>query len=194
MMNITATEFAIFEAKTDADVDAIKKGINKRIEKLTTTWQQYLPDQYELVKNNKVLVNGKYVFFIVSKNSDYAKNAFDRAFDSTIEKMIIPAEFKSIEAVVTESKGNTITVETKYKERTFKINVSKSEDFYFEGENETVVVGDSLRLSFSEPIIEDIKNPEAVLSGKVSNMEKFNPAEQGDVINIDGTKAPSLAK
>ena len=64
LINVQANEIAMFEAK-DGKIDTIKKGVEKRIENLKELWSQYLPDQYELVKNAQTYENGNYYFFVV---------------------------------------------------------------------------------------------------------------------------------
>ncbi len=80
LINVQANEIAMFKAK-DGKLDEVKQGVEKRIEDLKNTWSQYLPDQYELVKNYQTYENGNYYFFIVS---EYAKDMIDT----------IKAEFK----------------------------------------------------------------------------------------------------
>lgn len=68
LINVQATEIAMFEAK-EGKLDAVKKGVEKRLEDLKALWSQYLPDQYELVKNNLTYENGNYYFFIVGQDA-----------------------------------------------------------------------------------------------------------------------------
>ena len=60
---------AMFEAK-EGKLDTVKKGVEKRLENLKELWSQYLPDQYELVKNSVTYENGNYYFFIVGQDAE----------------------------------------------------------------------------------------------------------------------------
>lgn len=59
----------MFEAK-EGKLDTVKKGVEKRLENLKELWSQYLPDQYELVKNSVTYENGNYYFFIVGQDAE----------------------------------------------------------------------------------------------------------------------------
>jgi hypothetical protein len=78
-MNVSAEEFFMAEVKEDKMKD-VEAGIAKRIESLKQTWEQYLPDQYELVKNAKTVKVGNYILFVVSENADKAEELFTQAF------------------------------------------------------------------------------------------------------------------
>lgn len=69
MMNVQATEVAFFEVK-DGEMDALKAGVAARLANLDEQWKQYLPDQYEMVKNAKTYESGNYYFVVISKNAD----------------------------------------------------------------------------------------------------------------------------
>ena len=73
LMGVHATEFFIAEVK-DGKMDTVKAGIAKRQADLDAQWAQYLPEQYELVQNYKLVTNGNYVLFAVS---EYAGDAVD---------------------------------------------------------------------------------------------------------------------
>lgn len=70
MMVVHASEVAVFELKDVNDAQKILDGINKRYEGLYNTWSTYLPDQFELVKNYKVVQKGKYILFAISGDVD----------------------------------------------------------------------------------------------------------------------------
>lgn len=76
MMNVKAEEFFLAEA-ADGKADAIVSAIESRQKMLDEQWAQYLPDQYELVKNYKLVQNGNYILFAVSENADTAVTVFD---------------------------------------------------------------------------------------------------------------------
>lgn len=76
LMGVHSTEFFIAEVK-DGKMDTVKADIAKRQADLDAQWSQYLPDQYELVKNYKLVTNGNYVLFAVSEYADKAVSIFD---------------------------------------------------------------------------------------------------------------------
>ena len=78
MMNVTATEIAVFEVKDEANIDAIKAGIEKRQKALEEQWQSYLPEQLELVQNYKVAVKGNLVLFVISEHADQIVENFEK--------------------------------------------------------------------------------------------------------------------
>lgn len=69
LINVQANEIAMFEAK-EGKLDTVKKGVEKRLENLKELWSQYLPDQYELVKNSVTYENSNYYFFIVGQDAE----------------------------------------------------------------------------------------------------------------------------
>ena len=76
MMNVQATEYLVVKA-APGQVDTVKAGMQKRQADLDTTWKQYLPEQYALVQNYKLVANGEYVLFAVGENAQAAVNAFN---------------------------------------------------------------------------------------------------------------------
>lgn len=69
MMNVTATEIALFHVK-DGKMDTVKKGVETRMTQLESTWSQYLPAQYDLVKDRRIIESGNYYFVIISEYAD----------------------------------------------------------------------------------------------------------------------------
>ena len=76
LMGVHSTEFFIAEVK-DGKMDTVKAGIAKRQADLDAQWSQYLPDQYELVKNYKLVTNGNYVLFAISEYASDAVTIFN---------------------------------------------------------------------------------------------------------------------
>lgn len=70
MMIVRARECAIFKVKDVKDSQKVLDGINKRLNTLENTWKQYLPDQYELVKNKKIIQKEKYILFVIDEHED----------------------------------------------------------------------------------------------------------------------------
>ena len=78
MMNVHATEFFIAKVK-DGRMDSVKEAIEKRQADLVTVWEQYLPEQYELVQNYKLETEGNYVLFCVCAQADEVVGLFHDA-------------------------------------------------------------------------------------------------------------------
>ena len=74
MMMVHATEFAIFWA-AEGKLDTVLEKVEARQDALVATWEHYLPDQYELVQNYKVMVNGDLVVFLVCRDIDNISKA-----------------------------------------------------------------------------------------------------------------------
>ncbi len=78
MMNVHATEIAVFEVKDAANIEAVKAGIEKRQKALEEQWQSYLPEQLELVQNYKVAVKDNLVLFVISEHADQIVANFEK--------------------------------------------------------------------------------------------------------------------
>ncbi|MFX3636560.1 MAG: DUF4358 domain-containing protein [Candidatus Pristimantibacillus sp.] len=81
MMNVKATEIAVFKVKNSKNIDAVKEGMAKRAAGIQKQFETYLPDQYENAKNYKVVTNGNYVLFIISESASDLEKAFNTYFD-----------------------------------------------------------------------------------------------------------------
>lgn len=77
-MNVQATEFFLARVK-DGKMDTVKEAIEGRQADLVELWSRYLPDQFELVKNYQLVVNGSYVLFCVCGDPDTAVKLFNEA-------------------------------------------------------------------------------------------------------------------
>ena len=78
MMNVHATEFFLAKVK-EGKMDDVKSALENRQANLTQQWSQYLPDQYALVKDYQLVVNGNYVLFCIAEDADSVVNAFNEA-------------------------------------------------------------------------------------------------------------------
>lgn len=76
MMNVHATEICVIKA-AEGKADAVSAGIDKRLADLEATWSQYLPEQYELVQNAKVIRNGDWFLLAVSETADTMEETFN---------------------------------------------------------------------------------------------------------------------
>ncbi len=80
MMNVKAADLVIVKAKTPEDVADLKAGLEARQETNVQTWSQYLPDQYEIVKNYKLIEKGRYLLYVVAKDADGIAEDFESYF------------------------------------------------------------------------------------------------------------------
>ncbi|WP_078381699.1 DUF4358 domain-containing protein [Sutcliffiella halmapala] len=81
MMNVNSDEIFLFEAKEKEHVDSLKAALEREKEAQIQTWEQYLPDQYEKVKNNVIKTNGKYLLYVTAQNPDEIEAIFDSYFE-----------------------------------------------------------------------------------------------------------------
>lgn len=80
MMNVKSDEIIVLEAKDEAKVDSLKASLEKELEAQELTWQQYLPDQYEKVKQNVIKTKGKYLIYITYTNPEKIEKVFENQF------------------------------------------------------------------------------------------------------------------
>ncbi|MCH3961604.1 MAG: DUF4358 domain-containing protein [Solobacterium sp.] len=72
LMNVTATEVILFQYDSDSQKEKIQKGLDQRLEELENTWSQYLPAQYELVKN-RTSIDADHVLGYCIGEDDFVK-------------------------------------------------------------------------------------------------------------------------
>lgn len=72
-VNVSSSMYVVVEA-TDGNVDNLINAFENYGNTYEGLWKDYLPEEYELVKNRKIGSVGNYVYFIVS---DYASNIID---------------------------------------------------------------------------------------------------------------------
>lgn len=77
MMNISTTEFAVFQVKDAKDIATVEEGIKKRAEAVQKSFEEYLPDQYENAKNYKLVAKDNYVLFVIAKDAEAVVSKFE---------------------------------------------------------------------------------------------------------------------
>lgn len=75
-----ATEIAVFEVKDSTGHEAVRAGVEKRISELKKQWETKSSEQYNLVKNYKIVEKGNFILFVVSKEADVIVSKFQSAF------------------------------------------------------------------------------------------------------------------
>ncbi len=166
MMMVQATEFAVFKAAGEENVQAVLDGINKRLDYLLESWGNYLPDQLELVQNHKLLVQGEYIMFIVAPEdiAAYAENVFLRKFDPSLEEIKLLRKFDQVVATLTELTENSLKLELVEGEKTYKFDCTFDEYIYIEGDIAEFAVGDTVTVAFLEPIVESDETMQGVVT------------------------------
>jgi len=79
--NLSAEEIALIEVEDSEDMETVVEVLAKRKTNLESTWKDYLPDQYELVKNAKIVQNGSYIMFVASEHADEVETRFNNLFE-----------------------------------------------------------------------------------------------------------------
>ncbi|EGD48375.1 hypothetical protein Cpap_2527 [Ruminiclostridium papyrosolvens DSM 2782] len=77
--NVKADEILILKVKDKNDMEDIKSNINKRIEKQEASFKDYLPKEYDLIKNNVIKTKDNFLLFAVSQDADKISSAFDES-------------------------------------------------------------------------------------------------------------------
>ncbi len=66
MINVKANEIIVIKVKDEADIASATSALEARKQQVYKTWEQYLPDQFEMVKQGVIKTNGKYAALIIS--------------------------------------------------------------------------------------------------------------------------------
>ena len=78
--NMEANEILIMKVKNQDDIEGLKENIEKRVERQGESFKSYRPEQYELLESHVLMVKGKYVISVVSKDADKIKEAINDSF------------------------------------------------------------------------------------------------------------------
>ncbi len=76
MINVQATEFFIAKV-TSGNMDAVKAAVESRQANLVAQWSDYHPEQLDLVKDYRLVVNGDYIFFGIGYDMDACVDIFN---------------------------------------------------------------------------------------------------------------------
>lgn len=150
MMNVTATEYAVFELKSADDMDTLTDAILARVESLEATWSTYLPEQYALVEDFTLLKKNNFALFSIGEHNDYFENTFRRLFDESIEALTLPVLLNQVSGEVVEQLENGLVIDVFYLGATYRVTGFLSEMTYVEGDMPQV--GDLVDVSFETAI------------------------------------------
>lgn len=78
--NIKADEIAILKVKDSNNVSKIKDKVSKRLENQSTSFKDYLPNEYAVIQKNVLKTKGNYIIFVISSDAQKIDNAFEEAF------------------------------------------------------------------------------------------------------------------
>lgn len=77
MFNTNSDEIIVLKAKNEKDAESLKVSLQKELDAQIQTWERYLPDQYEKVKNNVLKTTGDFVLYVTYDNVDAIEQIFD---------------------------------------------------------------------------------------------------------------------
>lgn len=80
MKDANADELILLEAKNKDDVDELKASLEKGLEAQVRVWKQKLPEQYEKVKANEIVTQGKFLMYVTYSNPEIIINEFSEHF------------------------------------------------------------------------------------------------------------------
>ena len=75
-----ANQILILKVKSQDDIDDLLENIENIIERQSSSFKDYSPDQYELLENHTLEVKGNYLILIVSKDVDKITKAVNDSF------------------------------------------------------------------------------------------------------------------
>ncbi|WP_239617781.1 DUF4358 domain-containing protein [Cohnella mopanensis] len=81
LMNVKTNEISILKVKDAKDVATVEAAVKQRAADVQKQFETYLPDQYELSKNYKLVTKGNYVLFVISEKADEIVKSFDSFFE-----------------------------------------------------------------------------------------------------------------
>ena len=77
MMNVQASEIAVFQVKEEGDVEAVRQAVEQRAQDIQTSFEHYLEDQYEIAKQAEIKVKDKTICLIIDENAADLSALFD---------------------------------------------------------------------------------------------------------------------
>lgn len=76
MMNVNSDQIIVLKANDVDSVAALKEALEIELEAQHSVWEQYLPDQFDKVKNNIITTEGVYLTYITSENPEALEKVF----------------------------------------------------------------------------------------------------------------------
>ncbi|MBM7649265.1 hypothetical protein JOC78_002218 [Bacillus ectoiniformans] len=78
--NIRADETVVIKVKDPAQVEIVKEKLIKRVDQKAVSFKDYLPEEYYLIENYQMNVQGTYILLTISKDADSIVQAFQQSF------------------------------------------------------------------------------------------------------------------
>lgn len=80
LMSVKSDEIILLEAKDEKQVSELKASLENELAAQVQTWEQYLLDQYEKVKDNKIVTKGNFLLYVTYENPEAIEKAFNDSF------------------------------------------------------------------------------------------------------------------
>lgn len=77
MISVKANEIILIKVNNESEISQAVEALQKRKDQVYKTWEQYLPDQFEMVKNGVVKTNGKYAALIITPHVNKVLDKFN---------------------------------------------------------------------------------------------------------------------
>ena len=81
-VNVSCANVIVVEAKGEDKVKTVQESLEKRKKDMENSFEMYLPEQYEIAQNGKVVTKGNYVALLMIEDVDRAEEIFNEAFQS----------------------------------------------------------------------------------------------------------------
>ena len=79
MMNVHAHILYIAKVKDAADMETVKAAFQTRLEAMQASFEMYLPEQYDMAMEGKIVDNGRYVMLVVAPDTEAVIEKFNTA-------------------------------------------------------------------------------------------------------------------
>ena len=80
--SMSKDEIILIEALTESEANAIRDRLNEHYDNLLSETKEYLPDEYEIIRNCKVVKDGIYIRLFISKDADKMENIYNSYMQS----------------------------------------------------------------------------------------------------------------
>lgn len=78
MMNVKASEIAVFQVKDKDDAPEIQQALEQRAQDVRDSFEFYLEDQYEIAQKAEVRVKGPFVCLMIDENAADMAEEFEK--------------------------------------------------------------------------------------------------------------------
>ena len=79
IFNVNSEKIIVLKAKDESKVEALMTSLEEIKEGEVDIWSQYLPNQYEKVKNTIIKTEGNYLVYITYSNPEKIEEIFDNS-------------------------------------------------------------------------------------------------------------------